>query len=276
MIYRLLVLVHLWLLGLIAPAVNALEIRGLWQQGGLLLGRTEPGTAVSFQGRELNVSPEGYFVMALGRDAPDKIELIVGVGDDARVSTYTVAQRQYDVQRIEGVPQKTVTPPSEVLDRIRREAAMVAKARSVFSTRMDFLNGFNAPLEGPVTGVYGSQRVYNGVPKNPHYGLDIAAPAGTVVTAPASGVVRLVHSNMYYSGGTLIIDHGYGVSSTFIHLSEVLVAKGDEVDVGDPIARVGATGRATGPHLDWRINWFDVRVDPALVLEQYPRAVELP
>jgi murein DD-endopeptidase MepM/ murein hydrolase activator NlpD len=271
-----LILVHLWGLGFIAPAASGLEIRGLWQQGGLLLGRTEPGTAVCFQGKDLNVSPEGYFVLALGRDAPEEVELIVGDGDNARAATYAVSQRQYDVQRIEGVPQKTVTPPPEVLERIRREAALVANARAVFSTRLDFLDGFDSPLEGPVTGVYGSQRVYNGVPKNPHYGLDIAAATGTSVTAPAPGVVRLVHSNMYYSGGTLIIDHGYGVSSTFIHLSDILVAEGDEIEAGDPIARVGATGRATGPHLDWRINWFDVRVDPALVLEQYPRGAELP
>lgn len=254
----------------------ALEVRGSWQQGGLLLAKTEPGTPVFFEGRAVQVSPEGNFVLALGRDAPPRVELTLGSGESALVETFQVAQRTYDIQRVEGVPQKTVTPPPEVTERIQKEAAMVAEARAVLTPRLDYLAGFTRPLEGPITGVYGSQRYYNGTPRSPHYGLDIAGPKGAEVVAPASGVVRLVHPDMYFSGGTLIIDHGYGVFSTFIHLSEIMVSEGDEIAVGDPIARVGATGRATGPHLDWRINWFDVRVDPAIVLDQYPRSAVAP
>ena len=130
--------------------------------------------------------------------------------------------------------------------------------------------GFVWPLEGTITGVYGSQRIYNGVPKSPHYGIDIAAPQGELVRAPAPGVVTLVHPDMYYSGGTLIVDHGHGLSSTFIHLSESLVEIGQRVEAGEVIAKVGSTGRSTGPHLDWRMNWFDVRIDPRLVLEALP------
>lgn len=255
-----------------APQAPAVEIRGEWRQGGLLMGKTDAGGEVRFQGRSVDVSPEGQFVIALGRDAPEKVTLEIQSGEQTETTTYRVARRQYDIQRIEGVPQETVTPPPEVLERIRREAAMVAEARAVRDFRLDYLGGFAKPLDGPITGVYGSQRIYNGTPRSPHYGLDIAAPKGTVVNAPAPGVVRLVSADMYFSGGTLIIDHGYGVSSSFIHLSDILVAEGQSVDTGDPIARVGATGRATGPHLDWRINWFDVRVDPALVLEQFPRS----
>jgi murein DD-endopeptidase MepM/ murein hydrolase activator NlpD len=147
---------------------------------------------------------------------------------------------------------------------------MVAEARRLITDKTDFLAGFIKPLEGPITGVYGSQRFYNGIPKSPHYGLDYAAPEGTVVKAPAAGTVRLAHDDLFYSGGTLIIDHGHGLSSSFLHLSEILVVEGSRVERGVPIARVGATGRATGPHLDWRMTWLNQRVDPALVLQSFP------
>ena len=261
----------------VAGPGHTLEIQGEWRQGALLMGAVEPGTSVRFEGRDVAVSPQGRFVVALGREAPETVVLETRAeGEEVRSRTFQVAQRDYNIQRIEGVPQETVTPPADVLERIRREAAMVAEARAVEDLRLDYLAGFASPLDGPVTGVYGSQRVYNGTPRSPHYGLDIAAPEGTAVRAPAPGVVRLVHPDMYFSGGTLIIDHGYGVSSSFIHLSEILVEEGASVDAGDPIARVGATGRATGPHLDWRINWFDVRVDPALVLDWFPRTPPSP
>jgi murein DD-endopeptidase MepM/ murein hydrolase activator NlpD len=257
---------------LLSAPVQGLELIGKWQQGGLILGRAEPGTRISFQGRTVSVSPEGHFILALSRDEPSPATVEILRSGQRELKSFAVDKRIYDIQRIEGVPQETVTPPPEVLARIQREAQLVTQARSVTSPRLDYLAGFSKPLEGPITGVYGSQRVYNGTPRNHHYGLDIAAPTGTLVTAPAPGVVRLVHSDMYFSGGTLIIDHGYGLFSSFIHLSEILVEEGQTIAVGDNIAKVGATGRATGPHLDWRINWYDVRVDPALVLEQFPPA----
>lgn len=261
------------LLCLLPTGSFSLELKGELVQGGMLIGRVMPGEQVEIMGRSIRVDDQGLFVFGLGRDAPAEIKLTHTNGDDGVTThSYAVAQRVYREQRVEGVPQQTVTPPPEVLERIRREAALVREARTVDDLRTDFLSGFVKPLEGPITGVYGSRRVYNGTPGNPHYGLDIAAPTGTEVFAPAPGVVTLVHRDMFYSGGTLLIDHGYGISSTFIHLSELLVEEGQHVSPGDPIARVGATGRATGPHLDWRINWFDVRLDPALVLEQFPAA----
>ena len=251
----------------------SLELKGELVQGGMLVGQVTPGEQVEVMGRPVRVDDQGLFVFGLGRDAPAEIKLThTNGGNEVVTYSYAVAQRVYREQRVEGVPQKTVTPPPEVLERIRREATLVREARTVDDRRTDFLSGFVKPLEGPITGVYGSRRVYNGTPGNPHYGLDIAAPTGTEVFAPAPGVVTLVHRDMFYSGGTLLIDHGYGISSTFIHLSELLVEEGQQVAPGDPIARVGATGRATGPHLDWRINWFEVRLDPALVLEQFPAA----
>ena len=251
----------------------SLELQGELVQGGMLIGRVTPGEQIEVMGRPVRVDDQGLFVFGLGRDTPAEIKLTHTKGGNEVVTySYAVAQRVYREQRVEGVPQKTVTPPPEVLERIRREAALVREARTVDDKRTDFLTGFVKPLEGPITGVYGSRRVYNGTPGNPHYGLDIAAPTGTEVFAPAPGVVTLVHRDMFYSGGTLLIDHGYGISSTFIPLSELLVEEGQQVTPSDPIARVGATGRATGPHLDWRINWFDVRLDPALVLDQFPAA----
>jgi len=264
--------VLLWLCGtLFMPLAAALEFQGTWQQGAMLVGHTKPGNKVVFQDRNVSLTPQGYFVIGLSRDVKGPVEVDVHNGKDSQQYSYSVAQREYKVQRVDGVPQRTVTPPSaEVLERIRQEGRLVRQARADNDRREDFLQGFIKPLEGPITGVYGSQRVYNGVPKNPHYGLDIARPTGTVVVAPAAGIVKLVHADMYYSGGTLVLDHGYGLTSSFIHLSGALVKEGQRVEAGDAIAKVGSSGRATGPHLDWRVNWFSVRLDPALVLEYFP------
>jgi len=264
----------LWFCGtLFIPLASALEFQGIWQQGAMLVGHTEPGNTVVFQDRTVSLTPQGYFVIGLSRDVKGPVVVEVGNGKGSQQYSYPVAQREYKVQRIEGVPQRTVTPPSaKVLERIRREGRLVRQARADNDKREDFLQGFIKPLEGPITGVYGSQRVYNGVPKNPHYGLDIARPTGTVVIAPAAGIIKLVHADMYYSGGTLVLDHGYGLTSSFIHLSGALVKEGQRVEAGDAIAKVGSSGRATGPHLDWRVNWFSVRLDPALVLEYFPAA----
>lgn len=254
----------------LAGDCHGLEFQGAWEQGGMLIGNVSPGAKIRFRERSVNTTPTGKFVIGLDREAPASVSL--QVIDHGKVETFTfdVAQRQYDVQRIDGVPERTVTPPPEVFERIRSEAEIVARARAGADPREDFLHGFALPLDGPITGVYGSQRIFNGVAKTPHFGLDIAAPTGFLVQAPAPGVVKFAHPDLYFSGGTLILDHGHGISSTFIHLSEILVAAGDRIDIGDPIARVGATGRATGPHLDWRMNWFEVRIDPALVLKHFP------
>lgn len=231
--------------------------------GSLVIGKTRPGATVLLDGRELRLTADGHFVFGFGRDAEGLVGLTLRHKELEESHVFELAEREWNIQRIEGVPQETVDPPSgELLKRIREEAAQVRKARRTDSDRTAFLRGFRWPLQGPVTGVYGSQRFYNGEPRRPHYGVDIARPAGTPVKAPAGGQVTLVHPNMFYSGGTLIIDHGYGVSSTFIHLKEVLVEEGQEVEQGDVIATVGASGRSTGAHLDWRINWYQRRIDP--------------
>lgn len=247
------------------------ELQGQLQQGGLIWGQAAPGTAVSLNGQALDVLEDGTFIAGFGRDAARAAELAVG---DCRQSL-TVASREYNIQRVEGVPQQTVTPPPEVLERIARERELVSAAKARWLPRPDLLAdalaGFAWPVEGRISGVYGSQRVYNGTPGNPHYGVDVAVPTGTIVRAPTSGVVTLAEPDLFYSGGTIILDHGYRLSSSFLHLSKVRVAVGDEVQAGDIIGEVGATGRATGPHLDWRMAWRSERVDPQFLVPPMPQ-----
>lgn len=249
---------------------DALEIQGQWQQGAVLRGEVNPGTQVTFLNRKVRVTDDGAFVIGLGRDAPPKVTLTTMFDGKRQQHVFAVKQRQYDIQRVNGVPAKTVNPPAADLARINSETVLTNKARKVDSTRQDFRQQFQWPLLGRISGVYGSQRIFNGEPRQPHFGVDVARPTGTVVIAPASGKVLLVHNDMFFSGGTLIVDHGHGLSSTFIHLSKILVSEGQEVEQGDPIAHVGATGRVTGAHLDWRMNWFDQRVDPQLLVGPMP------
>lgn len=252
----------LCLLPLVAQASLLLSLRGEPAPGALLVGQTKPGTEVSLEQQALRVTDDGWFVFGFGRDDEGERSLTLQLGEMQETHTLQLQPREWNIQRVEGVPKETVSPPPETLQRIREEAALVRAARKSDSDRRDFLADFVWPATGPITGVYGSQRFYNGEPRNPHYGVDIAAPTGSPVVAPADGVVTLVHPDMFFSGGTLLIDHGFGVSSTFIHLHRVLVKEGQEVKQGDKIAEIGASGRATGPHLDWRLNWYDERLDP--------------
>jgi len=249
----------------------ALEINSPWIQGGLILGQTSPENRIRFFKRDVRVNADGFFVVGLGRDSGPKVTLaeIMPSGVE-RTYAFDVKQREYREQRIEGVPKRTVQVPEEALTRIRQEGRLTSGARKVHSTRQDFLNEFIWPAKGIISGVYGSRRVYNGEPRRPHYGVDIAAPQGSAVVAPSSGRVTLVHNDMYFSGGTLIVDHGHGISSTFIHLYKVLVKEGDVVERGQLIAEIGSSGRATGPHLDWRMNWFEQRLDPQLLFDTLP------
>ncbi|MGH1439780.1 MAG: M23 family metallopeptidase [Cellvibrionaceae bacterium] len=249
----------------------ALEINSPWIQGGLIIGQTQAENRIRFFKKDVRVNSEGFFAIGLGRDVSPKVTLVeIMPSGLERKYVFNVKQREYREQRIEGVPKRTVQVPEEALTRIRKEGRLTRAARKVHSTRQDFLSDFIWPAKGIISGVYGSRRVYNGEPRRPHYGVDIAAPQGSPVVAPSAGRVTLVHDNMYFSGGTLIIDHGHGVSSTFIHLHKVLVKEGDEVTQGQLIAEIGATGRATGPHLDWRMNWFEQRLDPQLLFDSPP------
>ncbi len=251
------------------PPLGAAEIRldGEFIQGGMVRGMAPPGTAVTLDGRALKVSPEGHFVFGFGRDASPAAELVlVHPGGEAETRIFNIMSRQYDIQRIEGLPQKMVTPPPETLERIRAEGAKVRRARAHDTAEIHFAAQFVWPAQGRISGVYGSQRILNGAPRQPHYGVDIAAPTGTAVRAPAAGEIRLAEPDLYYSGGTIILDHGHGLSSSFLHMSRVDVAVGQQVAHGEMIGAIGATGRVTGAHLDWRMNWFEQRLDPALLV----------
>lgn len=257
------------------PCGMALEISDEWQQGAVIVGRlsaAERATVdwIEFEGRKLHIAKNGQFVIGLGRDAaPEAVLIIINKGKREQ-RTFVVKSREYKVQRVDGVPQQTVEPSPDQVERSKREAQLVSEAREGDLALMFFAQQFQWPLIGPISGVYGSQRIYNGVPKSPHYGVDIARPTGTKVRAPAGGSVTLAHPDMFFSGGTLVIDHGHGLSSTFIHLSKILVKKGDSIAQGQNIALVGQTGRASGPHLHWAMNWFRARVDPQLLVGLMP------
>ena len=252
------------------PASESPKFIGSFEQGGLVLGQLAEGETVSYKGKLLKLNGNRQFLLGFGRNEPASSEITIHNQSGDKNIVIHVAPREYKVQKIEGVPQKTVTPSKKNLARIKQDIAIVKQARALVSDEDDFTAGFIVPAKGPITGVYGSQRYYNGVPKSPHYGIDYAAPTGTPVIAPAAGVITMVHADMFYSGGTLILDHGHGLSSTFLHLSEILVEQGQRVSSGMVIAKIGASGRATGPHLDWRMNWLDQRIDPRLVLNTLP------
>lgn len=250
------------------------DIVGTPIQGGLVWGKVEPDQTVTLDEARVLTTPEGKFLLGFGRNAPAMQKLVVRGGGGCE-RDLPVASREYRISRVDGVPQRTVTPPPEQLERIALEREWVRNAKAQRYERPDWLlalqQGFEWPALGRISGVYGSQRYYNGTPGSPHYGVDVAVPTGHPVRAPGPGVVTLAEPDLFYSGGTVILDHGYGLSSSFLHMSEVLVSVGDELVAGDLLGRVGATGRATGPHLDWRMSWGAQRIDPQLLVPPMPK-----
>ncbi|MEO2265941.1 M23 family metallopeptidase [Pseudoalteromonas sp. YIC-656] len=242
-------------------------IKGKLTQGAMLVGQLPDAKKVVFAERDLMRDDQGRFVFGVGRDAEQT--QVLKWQDKAgqwQQLTFDVQARNYKIDKIEGVEQKYVSPAPEVSERIRNDAVMVKNARKVASSRTDFLAPLYRPAQGRISGVYGSQRYFNGTPKRPHFGLDIANKTGTPIFAPLPGKVVFAHPDLYYSGGTLILDHGHGITSTYIHMHKINVEQGEEVDTGEQIGQIGATGRVTGPHLDWRLNWFDTRLDPQILM----------
>ena len=241
------------------------------QQGAMVIGNVPPGSVVEYAGRQLRTTGYGSVVFGVGRDERGPLQVEVTRPDGSRERTsIAVDARDWPVQRVNGVPPRTVDPPPAIAERIRREQARVAEARVRDDARADFARPFLRPVEGRISGRFGRARVYNGKAGAPHSGMDIAAPTGTPVRAPAAGIVTFADPDLYLTGGTLLIDHGHGISSNFLHLSRIDVQVGDRVEQGQAIAAVGSTGRSTGPHLHWGMSWFDVRIDPQLVLERAP------
>lgn len=238
-------------------------------QGALVFGKVPPGSTVEHAGRSLRTTGYGTVVFGVPRNEKGPLTVAVTRPDGRReTASITVTPRDWPEQRVNGVPPATVNPPPDIAERIRREQARVTEARARDDARADFAQTFIWPVQGRISGRFGRARVYNGQPGSPHSGMDIAAPTGTPVKAPAAGIVTFADDDLYLTGGTLLIDHGHGVSSNFLHLSRIDVKVGDRVEQGQTVAAVGSTGRSTGPHLHWGMNWFDVRVDPQLVLER--------
>ncbi len=269
---------RIFLAGLLAVAAQAasagaLELRGDWKQGRLVFGHVEPGSEVTFNGRKLSVSKSGDFVVGLDRDQKPDADLVVRLADGKEEQHhYDVAKQEWQIQRIEGLPPAKVNPPAKEMPRIKQEQAEIHAAHEVDTDLDGFGQSWIWPAQGRISGVFGSQRILNGEAKSPHAGVDIAVPIGTRIVAPADGVVRLAGKDFYFTGGTLIVDHGHGVSSIMVHLSKLLVKKGEHVKQGQLIALSGMTGRATGPHLHWGVNWFDAKVDAATLVPPMPEA----
>ncbi|MCK8046634.1 M23 family metallopeptidase [Shewanella sp. 1CM18E] len=248
-------------------AIAGVELNGELSQGALIRAKVEPGTEVFLNDEVVKVNDKGEFVFGFARDAQAEQMLKLVYADGlTELKPLKVKPREYKIQNITGISKKIMKPDPKAQARAAEDSKQVKAARAQFTASDAFNQDFIWPLTGRVTGVYGSQRIYNGKPGTPHYGVDIAAKTGTVVVAPADGVISLSVPDMFYSGGTMIIDHGYGVSSSFLHLSKLYVEPGQVVKQGDKVAEVGSTGRSTGPHLDWRVNWYQVRLDPTTVV----------
>ena len=252
-------------------AADDLKLAGSFTQGGMVTGQVAPGSKIKFLKRDVRISPDGVFVIGFGRDFANKTQLeLTTPGGQKSTHSLTIKKRQYKIQRIDGLPRKMVSPGEKALKRIRRENVWIGKVRAMNTKTPWFAKGFAWPAIGPVSGVYGSQRVLNGEPRRPHFGVDVAMPTGTPVMAPAAGVIALAKKDLYFTGGTIMIDHGHGITSVLMHLSRVDAKVGDVVKPGDLVGAIGATGRATGPHLDWRVNWFNQRLDPQLLVPPMP------
>lgn len=250
-----------------ATAAQALELEGKFTQGGLVTGRTAPGAKVFLDDHPVAVAPDGRFVFGFGRDAGKAAALRLVLPDGREEArSLAVQPRDYDIQRVDGLPERKVTPKPEDLARIRADQKLINEVRGLTTPASFFVSGFVWPVEGRISGVYGSQRVLNGKPRRPHFGVDIAAPAGTPVRAMADGTVALVHPGMFLTGKTVMLDHGLGLTSVYIHMSEITVRQGDRVKKGQKIGAVGMTGRATGPHLHWGVAWHGTQLDPALLV----------
>ena len=252
---------------LISSHVNAIEFQGKFIQGHFLLGKTNSNAKIIIGKKEVKVSKDGFFVFGIDRDRKFDITFTKIIDGKKSKIIKKILKRKYNIQRIDGLAESKVTPPESVYKRIKKENNAIGEARAINSDLMFFKEKFIMPVEGIISGVYGSQRILNGKPRWPHYGIDIAANLGTMIKSSGTGVATMAEDDLYYTGGTIIMDHGHGISTIYSHLENVLVSVGDKINKGDVIGTVGSTGRSTGPHLDFRINWFQTRLDPMSVLK---------
>ena len=246
----------------------AVEFQGSFKQGSFILGKTNPNSKVFIDKTKVRVSEDGYFAFGIGRDRKNNIIIKIVENKKTEIIEKKIFKKKYVIQKIDGLPPKQVTPPPEVYDRIKKDNKLIGDARSVDTPLIFFKEKFIYPLEKYIiTGVYGSQRILNGKPRRPHYGVDFHAPEGTPVKAMMDGVITLAEKDMYFTGGTIIFDHGHGISTLFMHMKDINVSVGQKVKKGEVVGTLGQSGRSTGPHLDIRLNWFDVKLDPESILK---------
>ena len=258
-------IILIFILLMLFPKISlTAEFRGKFIQGHFIIGKTKPNTEVIIDKKKVKVSKDGYFAFGIEKDR--KLDITITEGNKNIIKK--ILKRKYKIQKIEGLPGKKVTPPEEFYARIKKEGKLIADARAVDSDLSFFKDKFIVPVDDSIiTGVYGSQRVLNGIPKSPHLGLDFAKEKGTPIKAMNSGIVTLAEKDLFYTGATLIFDHGHGISTLYMHMDKVFVNVGDHVKKGEIIATIGTSGRSTGPHLDVRLNWFNIKLDPATILD---------
>ena len=247
-----------------AADAKALSLCGTLKQGEVLIGHGALSKSVTLDGKTYPVNKDGDFLLVLGRDAPSKVTLSV----DGKNYDLAVAKQDWDIQSIKGVEQRKVTPLAADEAEILREQKDVKEALTTVDTdNQSWQDGFVLPIDGTISGNFGNQLIFNGIPKSPHTGTDIAATEGSEVKAAGNGKVLLSGGNYFYGGNMVIIDHGLGLQTIYMHLQKATVKKGDEVKKGDIVGLVGKTGRATGPHLHWGASFNNIRFRPHSLLE---------
>lgn len=255
------------------PATSVI-LTGEFVQGGLLRGQTLPGAKATLDGEPVPVSADGKFLLGFGRDHGASALLVVTLDDGSVMRrALEIADREFRIERVDGLDQSKVsgfTP--EQLAKIAVDKEKKSAARAARADEPMWATEFAWPVTGRISGVFGSQRILNGEPQNMHGGVDVAAPTGAPIKAPAPGIVRLAEPDMYFEGGLVFIDHGQKLESAFMHMSRIDVKPGDRVEKGQVLGTVGATGRATGPHMHWSLKWADTLVDPQLVVGEMPAA----
>ena len=246
---------------------NKINLEGYFIQGGYVKGKTSTKIKIKFENRDIYLGKKNEFILGFGRNYSEVANLKFNIDKKWVNKTFKIKKNKYKIQKIDGLPKKFVSPPKEIYERIIRENKLIAEVRTL-NSKIDYtFQDFLLPANGIITGIFGSQRILNGKPRRPHYGIDIAAKEGSKVISPTDAIVRLSEKDLYFTGGTIMLDHGHGITSVYSHLSKVLVKKNDTLQKGDVIGLIGSTGRSTGPHLDWRINWFDQRLDPMMFIK---------
>ncbi len=244
------------------------KLAGTTQQGGLLRGTLPAGASdLTLDGKPVKLAADGQFLIGFGRDAGPSAVLAWSSGGNPHSQSLAITARPWAIQSLPTLPPHPV-PDAEFEARRPAELVRIAAARAIVSDETGWRTPFLAPVKGVITGVYGSQRILAGTPSAPHAGLDFGVAAGTPIIAPAAGVVRLADGPFTLEGNLVMIDHGMGLVTAYLHLSRIDVKPGDHVTQGQRIGLSGATGRATGPHLHWGASWTDVRIDPAVLLNK--------